>query len=102
MEALRLDGRRDGVSRAREREEEGVALGVDLHATPSGEALAHQSAMVGQDLAVAVTEHLQQRGRALDVAEDERDGSTRQSRHGPQYADRTPGGDPRRTTLERR
>ena len=38
VQPLRLDGRRDGVAGAREREEEGVALGVDLDATPVVEA----------------------------------------------------------------
>ena len=86
VESLRLDGRRDGVARPWEREEEGVTLRVDLDATAFAEARAHQSPMRVQDIAVAVAERLQQGGRALDVAEDERDSSTGQSRHGPQYA----------------
>ena len=75
MGALGVDGRGDGVARAREREEEGVALRVDLDAAVLREALAHQPPVVGEDVGVAVAELLQQARRALDVGEDEGDGA---------------------------
>ena len=44
VRALRLDGRGDCVASARKREEERVALRVDLDAAALGEALAHSAA----------------------------------------------------------
>ena len=81
VRALRFDGCRDGVASPREREEERIALRVDLDTAARRKALAHQPAMAGQDLAVLVSERFEQARRPLDVAEDERDGSARQSSH---------------------
>ena len=58
--ALGVDRRLDGVARAREREEECVALRVDLDAAALGEALAHEPPMVANDLRVAIAELLQE------------------------------------------
>ena len=81
--ALHLDGRLDRVAGAREGEEERVALRVDLDAAALGERVAHQPAVVGEDAVVALAELLQQRRRALDVAEDEGDGAARERGHAP-------------------
>ena len=75
MRALRLDGRGDGVSRAREHEEEGVALRVDLDPVARRERVADDSPVRRQHLAVVVAEALEELRRVLDVGEDEGDGS---------------------------
>ena len=83
VRALRLDRGRDRVARAREGEEERVALRVDLDAAAVAERLAHEPPVVGEHVAVPVAEPLHQRGGALDVAEDEGDGAGRERRHRP-------------------
>ena len=71
-----------GVSRAgrrRERDEEGVALGVDLDTAVCGEGVSQESSMLGECLRVRIrTESVQQARRALDVGEEERDGAGRE------------------------
>ena len=84
VRALRLDRCRDRVAGARKGEEERVALGVDLDPAERREVLAHQPAVLVEQLAVAVAELLQQQRRALDVAEDERDGPAGERGHAPQ------------------
>ncbi len=81
--ALHLHRGLDRVAGAREGEEERVPLRVDLDAAALGERVAHQPTVVGEDAVVAVTELLQERRRALDVAEDERDGAAREGSHAP-------------------
>ena len=82
VRALDLDSRRHRVARARKRVEEGVALRVDLLPVMRPERLAHDAPMGTEHLGVSsVTEALEQRGAALDVAEHERDGSRRKVRH---------------------
>src|SRR5262249_51144712 len=71
--ALHLDCSGHRVPGAREREEERVALRVDLGSIRGGERVADESTVVAQHLAVAVTELLEQLGRALDVGEEEGD-----------------------------
>ena len=75
MRALRLDSRGDGITRAREDEEEGVALRVDLDPVAGREGAAHDSPVRCQHLPVVVTEALEELRRVLDVREDERDRS---------------------------
>ena len=58
VRALRLDGRGDRVAGAWKREEEGIALRVDLDAAVLREVLAHQPPVVGDDTVVAVPECL--------------------------------------------
>ena len=80
--ALGVDRGRDCVARPREREEEGVALRVDLRAAARAEGLAHEPPVVGRDVSVRlVAELLQEARRALDVREDERDGAAGQLGH---------------------
>ncbi len=81
--ALRLDRGRDSVAGAGEGEEERVALRVDLDAPALAEPLAHQPAVVAEDALVPLAEELQERRRALDVAEDEGDGAARKGWHAP-------------------
>ena len=71
--ALRVNGAAYGVARADEREEERVALRVDLGAAGRAEALADEPPVVACDLGVVVAELLQQACRALDVREGEGD-----------------------------
>ena len=68
--ALDRDGRRDRVRRAAERDEERVALGVYLLAVVGRERLAHETLLIGQELAVALPpKAFEELGRALDVGE---------------------------------
>ena len=75
VRALRLDGSGDGISRAREDEEEGVALRVDLDPVASSERVADDPPVRRQHLAVVVAEALEELRRVLDVREDEGDRS---------------------------
>jgi hypothetical protein len=70
----------DGIGRPRERVEEGVALRVDLGAAALGELGTKNPSMLREDSGVLVTELLEQRGRALDVGEEEGDRAGRQGR----------------------
>ena len=80
--ALTLDRSEEGVARARERDEERVALRVDLVSAVSVERLAEQALMVGQHGAVVLAELLDEPRRALDVGEEERDRAGRGFHHG--------------------
>ena len=80
--ALGSDRSSRGVARAREREEEGVALGVDLGPAGASERLADEPPVLANDLRVAISELLQEPGRALDVREDERDRPAWKCAHG--------------------
>ena len=82
VRALHLGRCRDGVACADEREEERVALRVDLDAVVGGEGVADKPSMVGEDGRVTVAELLQQRGRSLDVRERERHRAAGQLGHG--------------------
>ena len=64
--------------RGREREEEGVALGIDLDPSLGGAGGADQSAMLRERFDVSVLAELaQEPRRALDISEEERDGAGR-------------------------
>ena len=71
----------DGVTRAFEREEERVALRVDLDPAVAGERGAHDSAVLREHVGVAVAELVEQASGALDVREEERDGPARKLEH---------------------
>jgi len=74
--------RLERARRRREGEEERVTLRVDLRAAVSRTRLAHEAAVLGQERGIALgAELLQKAGRALDVAEEERDRAARQSVH---------------------
>src|SRR5215471_19119917 len=80
--ALGVDGGGHRVARPREREEERVALRVDLRPAARAEHLADEATVVAGHAPVAlVAELLQEAGRALDVGEDERDGAVGELRH---------------------
>lgn len=79
VRALDVDRRAHGLAGTHERVEERVALGVDLLSLVGGEDLAHEPPMQRQQLGVVrVAEPLEQGSAALDVAEDERDGASRE------------------------
>ena len=65
--------------RRREREEEGVALGVDLYAAVTSEGLPQHATVLGEQVRVGgLAEPVQQSGRTLDIGEQKRDSSGRQ------------------------
>ncbi len=65
----------------RERDEERVALSVDLDAAVSGEGGSQRTAMLGERVGVGVRpERMEQPCRALDVGEEERHSAGRQVR----------------------
>src|ERR1700730_18472100 len=71
---------------ALEDDEERIALGAELVATVGGERLALDRVVGEQDVGVALAELLNQPGRPLDVAEEERDGPGRQCAHAGEAA----------------
>jgi hypothetical protein len=79
--------RRQGVGRGRERDEERVALGVDLVAAVGRDRVPDDPPMFGQSGRIGIgAELLDEAGRPLDVGEQERDRPARQySRHGPYF-----------------
>ena len=75
---------RERARRRGERDEEGVALRVDLDAVVVGKRLAQQPAVLGERVRVLLgAELLLEPGRALDVGEQEGDRSGRQLRRSP-------------------
>jgi len=79
--SLRCDRRRDGVSRTSKRDEERVSLRVDFDSTIPLEYLPKDSPMLGKHFSVPPAEPLDEFRRAIDVGEQERDGSGRQQAH---------------------
>ncbi len=71
---LRRDGGRDRILRARERDEERVALRVDLTAAVGVERSSQDPLVLGKGVAVEVAELLEEPRRPFDVREEERDG----------------------------
>ena len=67
----------DGVLGTAERDEEGVALRVDLLAARALERLPQEPAMSREHVAVGVAQLAEEDRRALDVRKQERDGSAR-------------------------
>jgi hypothetical protein len=78
---LRGYGRCDRIAGPRERDEEGVALRVDLVALELLERRSEQASVRRQDVAVALAELPQQPRRPLDIGEEERDRSGRAVSH---------------------
>ena len=71
--ALRVGRRTDGAGRGREREEERVALRVDLDSLVGHDGFAQHASMRLEDVAVRRPESPQQGRRPLDVGEEQRD-----------------------------
>jgi hypothetical protein len=73
----RIRDRRGGGKRGRcgaEREEEGIALRIDLHPTLGSACFSDQAPVLGECLRVQLSAELvQEPGRALDVGEEEGD-----------------------------
>src|SRR5206468_9285386 len=85
---LRLGGRGDGIRGAGERDEERVALRVDLATVIPRVRGAYELAMTGERCGVLAAELPERPGRALDIRREEGDRSPRQIsrggfRHGP-------------------
>ena len=74
---LSFDGSKHRLARAREGDEEGIALRVDLVAAVSRERCAQQPLMLGEHPLVPVAELLHEPRRPLDVREQEGDGAAR-------------------------
>ena len=84
--ALGLDGGQQGVQRRVEDVEEGIADGPDLDAAAGAEGAADQPIVLIQHLREARPEPLDQLGRALDVAEEDRHPTLGQVLHPPRRA----------------
>ncbi len=78
---LALDSRQECISRTREGDEEGVALGIDLVASVRFECRAQQALVLLEHAAVALPQQLDEPCRPFDVGEEEGDGSARQVGH---------------------
>src|SRR6266849_9907622 len=78
--ALRCDRRRHRVLGATEGDEERVPLRVDLVAAVLGERLAQDPLVIGERVAVAISQLLEQLRRTLDVSKEEGDRADRQLR----------------------
>jgi hypothetical protein len=63
------------ILRPGERDEEGVALRVDLDPTMPGEGLAQDLPMLSERVCIGIAELVEQLRRALDVGEEEGDGA---------------------------
>jgi hypothetical protein len=72
---LRIERRRDSIPRRGERDEERVALGVDLGATVTRVCLADKPTVRGERIGVELPELMEERRRALDVREEQRHGA---------------------------
>jgi hypothetical protein len=75
---LRVERPADGVCRVRERDEERVAFGAEHDAAPGLDGIANQPPLLDEQLQVRVPVLAEIRGRALDVGEQEGDGSFRE------------------------
>ena len=69
--------RRQRIGGPRKRDEERVALCIDLDAAEAMELLAQGATVIDQNLGVSIAELLEQPCRARDIREQERDGSLR-------------------------
>ena len=68
-----------GAARGRKRDEEGVALRVDLDTAVRRERVPQESSMLRERVRVRIrAERVQQSRRSLDVGEEERDGAGRE------------------------
>ena len=72
--ALRVESCCYGISGGRERDEERVALRIDLGAIVARECPTEKAAVRSERLGVSLAEHAEERCRALDVGEEERHG----------------------------
>jgi len=72
---LHLHGCTDGIGGASEGHEEGISLRVDLVAATRLERGTQEGPTLCQHVGVALAQLLQQLGRPLDVAEEQRDGT---------------------------
>ena len=78
---LALDGREHSLARARERNEERVALRIHLVAVVSVERISQQLPVVRQNCGIPLAQLLDEPRRPLDVGEEEGDCAARHVRH---------------------
>jgi hypothetical protein len=92
--SLRVSRRGDRIGRARERNEERIALRVDLHPTVPRPDRAQLTVVLSEKVGVlSIADFLQEPCRSLDVRKEERDGAGREIRsHARSLARSTPGG----------
>ena len=98
---LRIDCRCDRILASLERNEERVALGVDLATVVCRERSSQDALMLGEHVAVHATQLLQQLGRAFDVGEEKRDGAAGQLAHVADSLPHPPGRGTRAMTRRR-
>jgi hypothetical protein len=79
--ALAGDGTRDGVTRPCEREEERVALGVDLPTSRLAQLLPQNPPVVPVHVLIPIAELLEEASRPLDVGEQKCDGAPGELAH---------------------
>ena len=84
-------GSGDRIMRATERDEERIALGVDLDAVVLGEGVTEHVPVRGEHVAVPVAEAAGELGRPFDVGEEEGDGSGGEAGHDPAADDQLSG-----------
>ncbi|HKV86765.1 MAG TPA: hypothetical protein VJT78_02075 [Candidatus Dormibacteraeota bacterium] len=70
------------VGRARERNKEGIPLGVNLDAVMARERLTQSTAVLSQRVGISFTQFVEQPRRSLDVREQEGHSPARELRHG--------------------
>ena len=90
--ALGIDGGGEGLRRAVEDDEKRVTLGQDLGAVMGLPGASPDLTMTLQERRPTGPQRLRQARRALDVGEQERDGSGRELGHAGKYAGRRRGG----------
>jgi hypothetical protein len=88
--SLRGLGGADGIVGIGERNEEAIALSVDLLAAVLLERVAQEPPMISQNVGVMVAELVQQTRRSFDVRKEKGDGACRQLGRRPRCQDRTP------------
>jgi len=74
---LRCKGRVKRIARATEGHKKGITRRVDLDAAVLGAGCANETMVVGTEDGEAIPERAQEKGRAFDVGEEERDNAAR-------------------------
>ena len=76
--SLRVGGRSQCVSGLYERDEERIALGVDLDPLMALKGLTQVPAVLGEDVGIRVAQFVEKPGGAVDVGEEQRHVAARQ------------------------
>ena len=78
----RFRGSRNCIGGARKRDEEGIPLSVDLDARVPRECVPQYPSVLGEQVGIGCPMLLEEPRRALDIGEEEGDGSAREVAHG--------------------